>query len=93
VAAQDSRVAQESKARQQASQPSAGGNSATVAPVAATSAVPTAPPAPPVESAPAAQPEVASEQTARQGRKAARGKRSSVPSWDEIMFGNTRQRD
>ena len=91
--AQDSRVAQESKARQQASQPSAGGNSATVAPAAATSAVPAAPSAPPVESAPVAQPEAAGEQTARQGRKAARGKRSSVPSWDEIMFGNTRQRD
>jgi hypothetical protein len=52
-----------------------------------------APQAPPVESAPATQPEAASEQTARQGRKAARGKRSSVPSWDEIMFGNSRQRD
>jgi hypothetical protein len=52
-----------------------------------------APQVPPVESAPATQPEAASEQTARQGRKAARGKRSSVPSWDEIMFGNSRQRD
>ena len=39
------------------------------------------------------QPEAAGEQTARQGRKAARGRRSSVPSWDEIMFGNSRQRD
>jgi hypothetical protein len=29
----------------------------------------------------------------RQGRKAARGKRSSVPSWDEIMLGSSRQRD
>jgi hypothetical protein len=29
----------------------------------------------------------------RQGRKSARSKRSSVPSWDEIMFGNSRQRD
>jgi hypothetical protein len=38
-------------------------------------------------------PEPASEQAARQSRKAARGKRASVPSWDEIMFGNTRQRD
>ena len=44
-------------------------------------------------SAPPAQPEAAGEQTARQGRKAARGRRSSVPSWDEIMFGNSRQRD
>jgi hypothetical protein len=33
------------------------------------------------------------EQSARPGRKTARGKRSSVPSWDEIMFGNSRQRD
>jgi Protein of unknown function (DUF3071) len=37
--------------------------------------------------------EPASEQAGRQGRKAARGKRSSVPSWDEIMFGSSRQRD
>jgi Protein of unknown function (DUF3071) len=37
--------------------------------------------------------EPAGEQAGRQGRKAARGKRSSVPSWDEIMFGSSRQRD
>jgi len=37
--------------------------------------------------------EAASEQAARQSRKAARAKRASVPSWDEIMFGNNRQRD
>jgi len=41
----------------------------------------------------AAQAEPAAEQTGRQGRKAARGRRSSVPSWDEIMFGSSRQRD
>jgi hypothetical protein len=35
----------------------------------------------------------ATAQTARSGRKAARGKRSSVPSWDEIMFGSSRQQD
>jgi hypothetical protein len=35
----------------------------------------------------------AAEQAGRQGRKAARGRRSSVPSWDEIMFGSSRQRD
>jgi len=35
----------------------------------------------------------AAEQAGRPGRKAARGRRSSVPSWDEIMFGSTRQRD
>ena len=102
--AQESRVAQDSQARQQ-TPPSAGGTSATVAPsVAAPGAagaaaapavppVPSAPPAEPTPSAQQAQPEAAGEQTARQGRKAARGRRSSVPSWDEIMFGNSRQRD
>jgi hypothetical protein len=39
------------------------------------------------------QAEPAAEQNGRQGRKAARGRRSSVPSWDEIMFGSSRQRD
>ncbi|WP_300604509.1 septation protein SepH [Trebonia sp.] len=29
----------------------------------------------------------------RQGKKTARGRRASVPSWDEIMLGSTRQRD
>jgi len=37
--------------------------------------------------------EPVAEQAGRQGRKAARGRRSSVPSWDEIMFGSSRQRD
>jgi hypothetical protein len=37
--------------------------------------------------------EPAAEQAGRQGRKAARGKRASVPSWDEIMFGSSRQQD
>jgi hypothetical protein len=50
-----------------------------------------APEAPAPAPAPAA--EAANEQVSRQGRKSARGKRSSVPSWDEIMFGNSRQRD
>jgi hypothetical protein len=40
-----------------------------------------------------AQAEPAGEQAGRAGRKAARGRRSSVPSWDEIMFGSSRQRD
>jgi hypothetical protein len=35
----------------------------------------------------------AAEQAGRPGRKAARGRRSSVPSWDEIMFGSSRQQD
>jgi Protein of unknown function (DUF3071) len=47
----------------------------------------------PAQTPAAVPPEPASEQAGRTGRKAARGKRSSVPSWDEIMFGSTRQRD
>jgi hypothetical protein len=43
-----------------------------------------------VQGAPA---EPAGEQPGRAARKAARGRRSSVPSWDEIMFGSSRQRD
>ena len=38
-------------------------------------------------------PEPTGEQAGRPGRKTARGKRSSVPSWDEIMFGSSRQQD
>ena len=45
------------------------------------------------EPTPSAPADPAGGQGARQGRKAARGKRSSVPSWDEIMFGSSRQRD
>jgi hypothetical protein len=41
----------------------------------------------------AAPAEPVSEQAGRQSRKSARGKRASVPSWDEIMFGSARQRD
>jgi Protein of unknown function (DUF3071) len=65
------------------------------APVAATTPAPAAPAVPAAETPPAAAPaaETPGEQTARQGRKSARGKRSSVPSWDEIMFGNSRQRE
>jgi Protein of unknown function (DUF3071) len=40
-----------------------------------------------------AQTEPVAEQAGRQTRKAARSRRSSVPSWDEIMFGSSRQRD
>jgi len=84
--AQESQVARDSQARQQVPPPS-GGTSATAAPAAAVEPTPSAPSgAPP-------QPEATGEQTARQGRKAVRGRRSSVPSWDEIMFGNSRQRD
>jgi hypothetical protein len=49
------------------------------------------PPAATGDAVPQAEP--AAEQNGRQGRKAARGRRSSVPSWDEIMFGSSRQRD
>jgi hypothetical protein len=38
----------------------------------------------------------AEEQSTRQrpaAKKNAKGRRSSVPSWDEIMLGSTRQRD
>jgi Protein of unknown function (DUF3071) len=54
---------------------------------------PVAPVAPSTPGDVAAQAEPVAEQTGRQGRKAARGRRSSVPSWDEIMFGSSRQRD
>ena len=90
--AQESRVAQDSQARQQM-QPPVGGTSGTVAPAAAAPVAPATPTASAAPSAPPAQPDASGEQTARQGRKAARGRRSSVPSWDEIMFGNSRQRD
>jgi hypothetical protein len=54
---------------------------------AASAAVQPASAAPTPPSAPAA------EQAGRQSRKTARNRRSSVPSWDEIMFGSSRQRD
>jgi hypothetical protein len=44
-------------------------------------------PAGPVPPAPVA------EHAGRQSRKTARSRRSSVPSWDEIILGSTRQRD
>jgi hypothetical protein len=39
--------------------------------------------------------QVADEQNgqSRAGKKNARGRRASVPSWDEIMLGSSRQRD
>jgi Protein of unknown function (DUF3071) len=42
---------------------------------------------------PAPPPEPTAEPAGRQSRKAARNRRSSVPSWDEIMFGSSRQQD
>ena len=84
---QDARAAQ---ARQET--PSSPRDSAPVA-AAAAPPVPAAQAAPAAEAVTSAQGEAAGEPAARQGRKAARGRRSSVPSWDEIMFGNSRQRD
>jgi hypothetical protein len=77
---------------------------AAVAPAAAVAAPVAEPPAPapaPAPEAPAPAAAAASdaaatpgnEQSARPGRKNARGRRSSVPSWDEIMLGSARQRD
>jgi hypothetical protein len=80
--AEDSRVAQ---ARQESPAPPGAADPAPVAPV-----TPPAEAAPPTPPAPQ---EAAGDQAARQGRKSARGRRSSVPSWDEIMFGSARQRD
>jgi hypothetical protein len=58
-------------------------------------AAPHAPAAEPV--APGAEPaaQVADDRSAqaRSGKKNARGRRASVPSWDEIMLGSSRQRD
>jgi hypothetical protein len=85
-AAQPARPAEESQIAQGRPEPSAPvADASTALPVTQASA-----PAEAVQPAPA---EPASEQAARQGRKAARGRRSSVPSWDEIMFGSSRQRD
>jgi len=95
---QDARTAEEARtapARQEAVAFSSAADSPTAAaPAAATGpAAPAPSPPSPAEAPPAAPAEPAGEQTTRQGRKAARGKRSSVPSWDEIMFGSSRQRD
>jgi hypothetical protein len=84
--AEESRLAQ---ARQE-TEGSGADSVAGAAPAAAADPPAPVPSAPSPAEAPA---DVAGEQSARQGRKAARGRRSSVPSWDEIMFGNSRQRD
>ena len=91
--AQDARTAEEARVAQARKEAAAAPASAVDSPAAA---APAASSPSPAEAAPSAHPasaEPASEQAARQGRKAARGKRSSVPSWDEIMFGSSRQRD
>src|SRR5215470_14309563 len=69
---------------------------ASTAGTAAAAAPPAEPEPPaPAEAVPAevGRTEAEGEQATRQGRKTARGRRSSVPSWDEIMFGNSRGRD
>ena len=86
--AQDARTAEEARVAQARQEAAVASSNAVDSPAAS--------PPSPAEAAPSAPPasaEPASEQAARQGRKAARGKRSSVPSWDEIMFGSSRQRD
>ena len=91
--AQDARTTEEARVAQARKAAAAASSSAVDSPAAA---APAASSPSPAEAAPSAHPasaEPASEQAARQGRKAARGKRSSVPSWDEIMFGSSRQRD
>ena len=92
--ARDARTTEEAHARQETAAvafSSAADSPAVATPAAAASSAASAPS--PAEAAASAPPEPAGEQAARQGRKAARGKRSSVPSWDEIMFGSSRQRD
>ena len=98
--ARNARTAEEAWAAQAREEPAAVASSnAADSPTATTPAAAARPAAPvtsapsPAESAPSVPAESAGEQAARQGRKAARGKRSSVPSWDEIMFGSSRQRD
>jgi hypothetical protein len=98
--ARDARTAEEARVaqgRQEAAvvASSSAADSLTAAIPAATvrPAAPVASPPSPTEAAPSAPVESTGEQAARQGRKATRGKRSSVPSWDEIMFGSSRQRD
>ena len=85
---QPGRVSQAPRQEAPAAAPSIAADSAVVASAPAASA-----PSPAEAAAPSAPAEPAGEQGTRQGRKAARGKRSSVPSWDEIMFGSSRQRD
>jgi Protein of unknown function (DUF3071) len=90
----ESREAEAPAAATQAAQP---GRTAAPArharPAQDSQAAQAGPAAPLAETVPPDQAEAAGEQATRQGRKAARGRRSSVPSWDEIMFGNSRQRD
>jgi hypothetical protein len=88
LAASNPAAAQPGAAEPQPSQPTAGPGSAkpaTPATLSAASAAASADPAGPTAGEQAAPP--------RPGRKNARGRRSSVPSWDEIILGSSRQRD
>ena len=81
-------AAQPVAAEPRASQP-------TVEPAAAEPAAPSAAPVAPVAASADPVGPTVGEQAARPrlGRKNARGRRSSVPTWDEIMLGSSRQRD
>ena len=48
---------------------------------------------PPTPESAAAEPAEEAPARSRAGKKNARGRRSAVPSWDEIMLGSSRQRD
>jgi Protein of unknown function (DUF3071) len=91
---QEARIAQAHEDTAAAVTPPGAADSGAAAPArSAGSAAPVASMPPPAEAASPAPAEPAGETVARQGRKAARGRRSSVPSWDEIMFGSSRPRD
>jgi Protein of unknown function (DUF3071) len=96
VAAQASRVAQAPQPPRE-SQPAQDSQARSETVPSGASPAASAPAAPVVaeesKPRPSTSAESAGDQAGRQGRKSARGRRSSVPSWDEIMFGNSRQRD
>jgi hypothetical protein len=65
-------------------------------PAAASTPPPAPTPAAEPAAIPPAQAESAEDQSNRQragSKKGPKGRRSSVPSWDEIMLGSSRQRD
>ena len=69
---------------------------AAAAPPEPAAAKPSPEPEPKPATAPADKSESAEDQSSRQrpaAKKCAKGRRSSVPSWDEIMLGSSRQRD
>ena len=85
LAASHPAAAQPVAAEPQASQPAAKPGAAEPATPSAAPAAAGADPAGPTVGEQAARP--------RLGRKNARGRRSSVPTWDEIMLGSSRQRE